>query len=115
MDKAFIHNADLGYSWPMRISTEHRHALRQHFAEALGKDCEILVFGSRLDDSARGGDVDLLVRCAHPLQRKEWLAATLAAKAERLLEGRKVDVLLLDPQTPLHAVHQVALKTGMAL
>ena len=99
----------------MRISNEHRHALRQHFRAALGDGCEVLVFGSRLDDAARGGDVDLLVRSVEPLQRKEWLASLLAAQAERLLGGRQVDVLLLDPHTPLQAVHHVALETGVAL
>ena len=99
----------------MRISTVHRQALRQHFREALGSDCDVLVFGSRLDDAARGGDVDLLVRSQQPLQRKEWLAAMLAAQAERLMEGRQVDVLLLDPDTVLQPVHKVALETGVAL
>jgi predicted nucleotidyltransferase len=45
----------------MRLSTEHRQALRQHFHAARGENCEVLVFGSRLDDQARGGDVDVLV------------------------------------------------------
>ena len=99
----------------MRISNEHRDALRQHFRAALGDSCEVLVFGSRLNDAARGGDVDLLVRSYEPLQRKEWLASMLAVQAERLLGGRQVDVLLVDPQTPLQAVHKVALDTGVAL
>jgi hypothetical protein len=99
----------------MRISTEHRQALRQHFLEALGDGCDILVFGSRLDDASRGGDVDLLVRSPVPLQRKEWTASLLAVQAQRLLGGRQVDVLLVDPQTPLQAVHKVALETGVAL
>ena len=82
---------------------------------ALGADCELLLFGSRIDDNRRGGDVDLLVRSPRPLQRKVWLAAHLAARAERLLEGRRVDVLLLDPTTAAQPVHDAALLTGVAL
>ena len=78
-------------------------------------DCEILVFGSRLDENARGGDVDLLVRTAAPVAGKVWLASRLAARAERLLDGRRVDVLLIDPESRLEAIHRSALEQGVPL
>jgi predicted nucleotidyltransferase len=99
----------------MRLSNQQRLALKAHFARALGADCELLLFGSRIDDNRRGGDVDLLVRSPRPLQRKVWLAAHLAARAERLLGGRRVDVLLLDPTTAAQPVHDAALLIGVAL
>lgn len=99
----------------MRLSAEQRHALKVHIAHELGADCEVLLFGSRTDDNQRGGDVDLLVRSPRTLQRKVWLAARLAARAERLLGGRRVDVLLIDPATAAQPVHAAALRTGVAL
>ena len=99
----------------MRLSSEQRLALKAHFSHELGADCEVLLFGSRADDDQRGGDVDLLVRSPRPLQRRAWLAARLAARAERLLGGRRVDVLLLDPATPMEPVHAAALADGVAL
>ncbi len=99
----------------MRLSTAQRLALRQWFTDELGPDCVIRLFGSRADDSARGGDVDLLVQCPRPLGRQVWLATRLAASAERLLDGRKVDVLLIDPDTALEPVHHAALREGVAL
>jgi predicted nucleotidyltransferase len=99
----------------MRLSTEERLALKAHFLHELGADCEVLLFGSRVDDSQRGGDVDLLVRSPRPLQGRAWLAARLAARAERLLNGRRVDVLLIDPGTLIEPVHTAALATGVAL
>lgn len=99
----------------MRLSNEQRIALKAHFFHELGADCEVLLFGSRVDDNQRGGDVDLLVRSPHPLPRRAWLAARLAAHAERLLGGRRVDVLLLDPVTKLQPIHAAALATGLAL
>ena len=103
------------YTPGMRLSTAQRLALRQRFADELGPHCEIRIFGSRADDAARGGDVDLLVQCPRRLNRKVWLAARLAASAERLLEGRKVDVLLVDPDTLLQPVHRAALREGIVL
>ena len=99
----------------MRLPTAQRLALKQRFADELESDCEIRIFGSRADDTARGGDVDLLVQCPRRLERKVWLAARLSASAERLLEGRKVDVLLVDPETSLQPIHHAALRDGIAL
>lgn len=99
----------------MRLSPSQRLALKQQFARQLGDDCEVRLFGSRLDDAARGGDVDLLVQCPRRVERKVWHAARLAVGAERLLQGRKVDVLLVDPDTVLEPVHHVALQTGVLL
>ncbi len=99
----------------MRLSPSHRLALKSHFARELGADCEVLLFGSRVDDGLRGGDVDLLVKSPRVLPRHAWLAARLASRAERLLGGRRVDVLLLDPSTTVQPVHAAALATGVAL
>ena len=99
----------------MRLSTAQRLALKQRLTDELGPDCEIRVFGSRADDGGRGGDVDLLVQCPRRLARKVWLAARLAASAERVLEGRKVDVLLIDPDTSLQPVHHAAIRDGVVL
>ena len=99
----------------MRLSIEHRTALKAHFSQELGDDCEVLLFGSRTDDDRLGGDVDLLVRTPRLLDNRAWLAARLAARAERLLGGRRVDVLLVDPATPMQAVHAIALATGVPL
>jgi predicted nucleotidyltransferase len=99
----------------MRISLHHRQLLKDEVARTLGSGCDVLLFGSRLDDAVHGGDVDLLVRCPAPIDRKVWVAAMLAARAERLLDGRKVDVLLLDPDTPQDPVHRKALDQGLPL
>lgn len=99
----------------MRLSDTDRRLLDRTLRETLGVDCEILVFGSRLDDAARGGDVDLLVQAAEPVARKAWTAALLAARAERVLSGRRVDVLLIDPESRLEPIHQSALAQGIPL
>lgn len=99
----------------MRLTPAQRDAIKQRFSAELGPGCEVSLFGSRLDDAARGGDVDLLVKCARPQERRVWLAARLAATAERLLDGRKVDVLLIDPETLLQPIHHVALRDAVAL
>ena len=99
----------------MRLSGPHRLALKSHFARELGADCEVPLFGSRVDDAQRGGDVDLLVRSPRVLEHHAWLAARLTSRAERLLGGRRVDVLLLDPLTEVQLMHAAASATSVAL
>lgn len=45
----------------MRITETERRVLRDAAREAFGADSTVFLFGSRVDDSRRGGDIDLLV------------------------------------------------------
>jgi predicted nucleotidyltransferase len=75
----------------------------------------VRLFGSRLDDRARGGDIDLLVECPRPVARPVWLAAQITARLQRRLGDRRIDVLVIDPATELQAVHRVAQTEGVLL
>lgn len=73
------------------------------------------LFGSRVDDAARGGDIDLLVESPDPLDSRLQVQLRLGARLERTLGGRRIDVLVIDPQTERLPVHDVALATGIEL
>ncbi|WGI24245.1 nucleotidyltransferase domain-containing protein [Halomonas alkaliantarctica] len=45
----------------MRITQTHRAIILSGVEEYIDADVEVLVFGSRLDDTKRGGSVDLLL------------------------------------------------------
>ncbi len=83
--------------------------------ELAGADARVRLFGSRLDDAARGGDIDLLVECPQPVDRRVWLAARITARLQRLLGDRRIDVLVVDPATTLQPVHRVAQAEGIEL
>ena len=99
----------------MRLSTAQTQLILDCVHAQFGVDAEVLLFGSRTDDGQRGGDVDLLVVSPRPVPDKAWFAARLAAHAERLMGGRRVDLLLLDPSTLVQPVHAAALAHGEAL
>lgn len=99
----------------MRISPQHRDAIVRTTQELAGADTRIRLFGSRLHDHLRGGDIDLLVECPRPVARPVWLAAQIAARLQRALGERKIDVLLIDPTTVLEPVHRVAQAEGIDL
>jgi predicted nucleotidyltransferase len=99
----------------MRLTDAQRQQLREQLARQVGDDCEFLVFGSRLRDDVKGGDLDLLVRSPRPVEQRVYTEAYLGALAERVMDGRKVDLLLIDPNTTLYPIHRAALQTGKPL
>jgi len=53
----------------MRISASEQTAIRQAVHEVAGADARVSVFGSRVDDALRGGDIDLFVELAHTVDK----------------------------------------------
>lgn len=96
----------------MRLDAEQRRAIREAVTELAGPHARARVFGSRLDDEARGGDVDLLVELKEPAQEPAMLSARIAARVSRAMHGRKVDVLISAPNLQSHPIHEVARRTG---
>lgn len=99
----------------MRLSPDQVHAIVAATQELAGADAQVRLFGSRVNDQLRGGDIDLLVECARPVARPVWLAAQITARLQRSLGERKIDVLVVDPTTELEPVHRVARAEGMLL
>jgi predicted nucleotidyltransferase len=99
----------------MRIDSQQAHAIVTATRELAGDGASVRLFGSRLRDDVRGGDIDLLVECPEPVDRPVALAARLTARLQRLLGERRIDVLVVDPLTPLDPVHRVARAEGVRL
>ena len=62
----------------MRLSPAQTDVILSCVRQQYGADATVMLFGSRLDDSARGGDVDLLVDTAGPPTLHQRALATLA-------------------------------------
>lgn len=75
----------------MRLSAEHVAVIRKTVEELVGSAARILVFGSRLNDAAKGGDVDLLIETDEPLDLIQ--RARLKLRLEERL-GLPVDVVV---------------------
>ena len=99
----------------MRLSPDQTRAIVAATRDLAGADARVRLFGSRLNDDERGGDIDLLVECLQPVARPVWLAAQIVARLQRLLGERRIDVLVVDPATALQPVHRVAQAQGVVL
>lgn len=99
----------------MRLSDTQIAAIRRAVVELAGAAATVRLFGSRLDDSRRGGDIDLLLELPHSVGNPAYLAALLSARVSRLFDGRKVDVLVTAPNLARQPIHDIALKEGVLL
>lgn len=99
----------------MRLTPVQIEIIRQATRDVAGPSARIRLFGSRLDDDARGGDIDLLLECDEPIDAPAVLAANLAARVSRRMDGRKIDVVIRAPNLLELPIHQIAMQTGVLL
>ena len=96
----------------MRLTDMQIQTIRQLAQQIVGANATVRVFGSRLDDTARGGDLDLMLELSEPVGNPALMAAQMSAQVSRAMHGRKVDVLLSAPNLMRLPIHDVAFKEG---
>lgn len=96
----------------MRLTDYQIQVIRQLACQAGGR---VRVFGSRLDDTAHGGDIDLMLELPEPVDNPALMAAQMSAQVSRAMHGRKVDVLLSAPNLMRLPIHDIAFKEGQLL
>jgi hypothetical protein len=95
----------------MRLSMQERSAIVEAARETWGDGVVVSLFGSRTDDRARGGDVDLLVDLPSAPPPQAWVAQRqgFVARLYRRLGERRIDVL---PGHPAGGVPQAVLDSA---
>jgi predicted nucleotidyltransferase len=101
----------------MRLTVQQQATVRATVAETFGADAQVRLFGSRVDDTKRGGDIDLLVttseRDVQALMRAE---IALLTKLQNQLGEQKIDLLLDYPSRKVHPpILGIAMQTGILL
>jgi len=95
----------------MRLTQGELETIKQVFLEVF-ESGEIYLFGSRLDDSKRGGDIDLFIKTAHKdkiLDKKISFLSLLKQK----IGDQKIDVIISRDIT--RTIEQEALRKGVKL
>lgn len=99
----------------MRLTLEQRRIIRERIQIALGADARSYLFGSRVRDDARGGDIDLYIEVDRPLGNIAASASRVAAELQQALGDQRIDVLIADPKTTRQPIHDNARASGVAL
>lgn len=78
----------------MRLSEREKEALREVFKDFEG---EIYIFGSRLDDTKKGGDIDILLKPTKTLSFEDILR--FQAKYFSIMDS-DIDIVIYDENNP---------------
>lgn len=95
----------------MRLTTFEVTAIKQTAQEIFGAAVEVFLFGSRVDDAKRGGDIGLYIKAqaGNDLAHKIKFLVAL----EQRIGEQKIDVVLAtDKNRP---IEQQAIQTGVLL
>jgi predicted nucleotidyltransferase len=74
----------------MRISEQDSQKIKAVAQETTGEKTRVWLFGSRVDDNAKGGDIDLLIKLEEEVKRPALLASQIAVRLMRMLKGRSL-------------------------
>jgi predicted nucleotidyltransferase len=99
----------------MRLTSEQARTIRETVDVMFGPDTRVTLFGSRTDDSARGGDIDLFIEAAHPVVNRAAMASRLAAQLQLKLGDQRIDIVLTDRFTASQPIHDRARDQGVLL
>lgn len=95
----------------MRISDKQRKIILESTQKLFGEGVQVRLFGSRVDDAQKGGDIDLYV------EPQKIMGALQCAHARRILEDAleiKVDLIVNNGNVQL-PIFDIAKRTGVLL
>ena len=99
----------------MRLTETQRAAIKASVSSAIDADSRIWLFGSRVDDAKRGGDIDLLIETDKTLPNRVTTICRLEGSLVMKLGDRKIDIILKDARTPEAPIHRAARDHGVLL
>lgn len=106
-----------GQELPMRLSESDIAAIKRTSTEIFGPQANIWLFGSRTDDTRRGGDIDLMIENVEP----EWdrialEKARFLARLKTRIGDRRIDLVVQPAGSDRsRQIAQAALQTGIRL
>jgi predicted nucleotidyltransferase len=99
----------------MRLTEFQHQVIKHEVARIMGDDVEVLLFGSRTDDSRRGGDIDLYLETPEPRGLGWRQVLRLNAALQEQLGEQKFDIILHQAGEPLKPIHIEARRHGVRL
>ena len=100
----------------MRLSSKVRDVIREAVREVYGPEAVVRLFGSRVHDHLRGGDIDLHVEAdSIGPERFPSRRTKLWAMLQQRLGEQRIDIVVADPRRHDRAIDRLARRDGVAL
>ena len=99
----------------MRLTENQRESIKSAVTSVIGGESRIWLFGSRVDDSKRGGDIDLLIETEAVVPSRVGALCQLEGALVVRLGNRRIDILLKDASTADAPIYHAARQAGVLL
>ena len=99
----------------MRLTEAQRQSIKSAVTSVIGEESRVWLFGSRVDDAKRGGDIDLLIETDRVVPSRISALCRIEGALAARLGDRKIDVLLKDARTAEAPIFNAARNTGVLL
>ena len=96
----------------MRISESEIQIIKQSILKYIDKP-RIFLFGSRVDDKKKGGDIDIFVESSQDISLTQQIKILTEIEMKGL--NRKVDLIIKAPNVKEKSIFQTAIETGILL
>ena len=96
----------------MRLTQREIVQIKNNVFEVFGEKSRVFLFGSRVDDTKKGGDIDLYIE-AERIENEIEQEIRLWSKLQLVLGEQKIDVVLAKDSKRL--IEQEAKRTGILL
>ena len=97
----------------MRLKVKEAEFIKQIAKDCFGKEAKIYLFGSRVSDDKKGGDIDLYIETTgkeHLFDKKLKMLQALYAK----LGEQKIDIVINNFTSSLY-IYEIARQEGILL
>jgi len=99
----------------MRLNDHQVETIVHAVLSRFDNNARIYLFGSRVDDAAKGGDIDLLVDLPEPDQQMVRHSCQAVSDIQMALGEQKIDLLVRHPNSTDQAIFHEALEHGVLL
>jgi predicted nucleotidyltransferase len=99
----------------MRLTDVQKTVIREEVQRHFGAAARVLLFGSRVHDDARGGDIDLYIEAEGDIDQTLAQELSLYAALQRRLGEQRIDLVVHRAGSPLRPIDRAALQAGIPL
>lgn len=99
----------------MRLTKQQIIFIKEKVEDIFGSEAVVRLFGSRVDDEMRGGDIDLLIELPKPIERSTRRSMVLSGAFQQEFGAQKIDIIVYATGQPLLSIHREARETGIRL
>jgi predicted nucleotidyltransferase len=98
----------------VRLSSTQLEVIKRGIIKICGQSAKLWLFGSRVDDTKKGGDIDLYVEVEPQISDFE-AKIKLMGFFETHLGEQKIDILIRSYDRPMTAMQEIAKTTGIEI